>query len=83
MADERDAELWLVRHGETEWSRDGRHTSTTELDLTETGVVVAQTLRDRLAGTSFGPVMVPITRQPRSIRCSVAASAPPTLSTST
>ena len=57
MADERDAELWLVRHGETEWSRDGRHTSTTELDLTETGVEVAQTLKERLAGTSFDLVL--------------------------
>ena len=27
----RRSELWMVRHGETEWSRDGRHTSTTEL----------------------------------------------------
>jgi broad specificity phosphatase PhoE len=48
-----DAELWLVRHGETEWSRDGRHTSVTDLDLTDKGVEVACTLKDRLAGTSF------------------------------
>jgi broad specificity phosphatase PhoE len=47
-SDERDAELWLVRHGETEWSRDGRHTSTTDLDLTENGVDVACTLEKRL-----------------------------------
>jgi probable phosphoglycerate mutase len=52
-----DVELWLVRHGETEWSRDGRHTSTTDLDLTDKGVEVAATLRDRLAGTSFDLVM--------------------------
>ncbi len=52
-----DAELWLVRHGETEWSRDGKHTSTTDLDLTEKGVEVARTLRERLAETSFDLVL--------------------------
>ena len=29
--------LVLLRHGETEWSKSGQHTSTTELDLTEEG----------------------------------------------
>jgi probable phosphoglycerate mutase len=29
--------LVLLRHGETEWSRDRKHTSTTDLDLTEHG----------------------------------------------
>ena len=57
MAEERDAELWLVRHGETEWSRDGRHTSTTDLDLTDSGVQVACTLKDRLAGEDFDLVL--------------------------
>jgi len=54
---ERDAELWLVRHGETEWSRDGKHTSTTDLDLTEKGVEVACTLGDKLAGIGFDLVL--------------------------
>ncbi len=55
--DSQDPELWLVRHGETEWSRDGRHTSTTDLDLTENGVEVARALCERLAGESFDLVL--------------------------
>lgn len=51
------SELWLVRHGETEWSRDGRHTSTTDLPLTEHGVEVARTLAQRLAGSDFAQVL--------------------------
>ncbi len=42
------SEVWLVRHGETEWSRDGRHTSTTDLPLTEDGEEVARSLTPRL-----------------------------------
>ncbi len=52
-----DAEVWLVRHGETEWSRDGRHTSTTDLALTPKGEEQARTLRERLAGTTFDRVV--------------------------
>jgi broad specificity phosphatase PhoE len=46
-------EVWLVRHGETEWSRDGRHTSTTDLPLTDEGERVATALRDRLDDDRF------------------------------
>ena len=43
-----EREVWLVRHGETEWSRDHRHTSTTDLPLTDAGVAVARELGPRL-----------------------------------
>ncbi len=50
-------ELWLVRHGETEWSRDGRHTSRTDLPLTPRGEEAARALRDQLADTGFDLVL--------------------------
>ena len=50
-------EVWLVRHGETEWSRDGRHTSTTDLPLTADGERVAAALRDRLEDDRFALVL--------------------------
>lgn len=49
--------LWLVRHGETEWSRDGRHTSTTDLPLTGPGEETARGLAPRLAGECFALVL--------------------------
>jgi hypothetical protein len=56
--DDPDArEVWLVRHGETEWSRDGRHTSTTDLPLTDVGRRVAETLSDRLDDDRFDLVL--------------------------
>jgi broad specificity phosphatase PhoE len=57
MTDYPDAEVWLVRHGETEWSRDGRHTSSTDLPLTAQGEAVARSLRERLAAVSFDLVL--------------------------
>jgi probable phosphoglycerate mutase len=50
-------EVWLVRHGETEWSRDGRHTSTTDLPLTDEGRAVASGLCERLAQETFSLVL--------------------------
>ena len=52
-----ETQVWLVRHGETEWSRDGRHTSTTDLPLTAEGERVARGLRDRLDGVPFDLVL--------------------------
>ena len=58
MSDETKIELWLVRHGETEWSADGRHTSTTDIPLTDRGRERARELRDYLAGRKFAAVYV-------------------------
>jgi broad specificity phosphatase PhoE len=51
-------DVWLVRHGETEWSRDGRHTSRTDLPLTAKGEAEARALVDVLAGVAFDLVLV-------------------------
>jgi broad specificity phosphatase PhoE len=50
-------ELWLARHGQTEWSEAGRHTSTTDLPLLEPGERDAAALRDRLAPLGFDLVL--------------------------
>jgi probable phosphoglycerate mutase len=49
-------ELWLVRHGETEWSLSGAHTSTTDIPLTEHGRQRAVELKEYLAGKKFAAV---------------------------
>lgn len=51
------AELLLARHGETEWSANGRHTSRTDLPLTEHGRGHARELAPVLAGRSFALVL--------------------------
>jgi broad specificity phosphatase PhoE len=47
----------LVRHGETEWSATGKHTSVTDVPLLESGRRDAERLRERLAGHEFGLVL--------------------------
>jgi broad specificity phosphatase PhoE len=51
------SEIWLVRHGETEWSRSGQHTSRTDLPLTPEGERQAASLKRMLAGHSFALVL--------------------------
>lgn len=48
----------LLRHGETEWSRSGRHTGVTDLPLTEAGEQRAAAVRPVLADRDFGLVLV-------------------------
>ena len=51
------AELWLIRHGETEWTLNGKHTSYTDLPLTENGRTQAEALKPVLAKTHFDLVL--------------------------
>ena len=50
-------ELWLIRHGETEWSASGKHTSRTDLPLTALGRERAAKLGKYLAGAKFAAVL--------------------------
>lgn len=50
-------DLVLIRHGQTEWSAAGRHTSRTDLPLTPLGVREAEELRPALADTPFAAVL--------------------------
>lgn len=50
-------QLWLVRHGETEWSTAGRHTGRTDVDLTDAGRDQAQQLRRSLESHAFALVL--------------------------
>lgn len=47
----------LVRHGETEWSKDGRHTGKSDIPLTERGRQQARDLGPELSGWHFALVL--------------------------
>ena len=53
-----DDQLWLIRHGATEWSQDGRHTGTTDLPLLPEGEEQARRLRGELGDRRFAAVWV-------------------------
>jgi broad specificity phosphatase PhoE len=62
-------QLWLIRHGETEWSLSGAHTGRTDLPLTEKGQQRAQTIGHFLAARSFALVLSsPLTRARETCR---------------
>ena len=57
------AEVVLVRHGETEWSKAGRHTGRTDVPLTAEGRRQAERVGSQLAGRSFSLVLTsPLSR---------------------
>lgn len=64
-------ELWVVRHGETEWSASGKHTSRTDIPLTSLGRARAERLREYLKGVRFDAVFVSPMRRARET-CTIA-----------
>ena len=59
--------LVLLRHGQTQWSRDGRHTGRTDVPLTADGERDARLLAPRLAGFDFALVLCsPLSRARRT-----------------
>jgi probable phosphoglycerate mutase len=71
LTDDHERQVWLVRHGETEWSRDGRHTGATDVPLTSVGREQAKRLGTRLADHRFALAMT----SPRSRASETAALA--------
>jgi probable phosphoglycerate mutase len=68
-------EIVLVRHGETEWSKTGRHTGSTDIDLTPRGRTEARQLAGVLAGRDLAAVLTSPMR--RAIEtCRLAGRAP-------
>jgi probable phosphoglycerate mutase len=62
------ARVVLVRHGQTEWSATGRHTSFTDLDLTPEGEIQARAIPYLLDGLGISPAVVLCSPRARSLR---------------
>jgi probable phosphoglycerate mutase len=69
------AQIVVVRHGETEWSASGRHTSFTDLPLTPAGRSRAEALAGTLYGDRFSLVMCSPLRRARET-CALAGFGP-------
>ena len=74
---DRPARLFLVRHGETEWSLSGKHTGREDIPLTAAGEEAAKKLGKRLASRTFSKVFSsPLQRAHRTCElCGFGAAA--------
>ncbi|MEV5933198.1 histidine phosphatase family protein [Streptomyces sp. NPDC052079] len=71
-------DLLLARHGETEWSRDGRHTGRTDLPLTPRGEDQARSLAPLLTNLTFALVLTsPLLRARRTAELAGLTAAEP------
>ncbi|MDH3770962.1 MAG: histidine phosphatase family protein [Nitrospirota bacterium] len=52
-----EQQIYVIRHGETEWSLSGQHTGVTDIPITENGRNLAKLLRPELAKESFALVL--------------------------
>lgn len=68
--------IHLVRHGETEWSRSGKHTGRTDVALTQAGEQAARALSAHLHSQSFSAVWSSPSQRARQT-CELAGFGPP------
>jgi len=51
-------EIYIIRHGETEWTRNGKHTGLSDIPLTELGEMQAASLGKRIEKIKFSHVFL-------------------------
>jgi broad specificity phosphatase PhoE len=61
----KEQKIYLLRHGETQWSLNGKHTGVTDIPLTENGRMAARLLKPILAEETFALVLTSPLRRAR------------------